>query len=454
MRSLIALFLFALLQRLTLSFHVPTRNSNTKSVSNALQMNGVAVIGLAGGIAETVACKLMQSGTPAVAILDRRPYSPTLISTVQGKDNVVFYGETDEDIVDINTNRAFIAGIERILSDKVVIIADDDGDANLRTAISLDGKETTGETFASKIAQSLPASARAVVCAASVDAVRNGGGGGLGSALFGQRGPDAFRSFCEKNNKPFSLVQYGKLIGGVPGAEPLPFTGLPLIEPELDDSYVLNSILCSPTPEENQYAQTEVCTRDSLAEMVAQLVQRGSSGSKQAAGLSALNCLITSIDGPVPTQSDWDKVFSRLQATGDVELLRIEFKSIPKLSPFVNWICDTWFPQALIDADAATILRGARPVRATKTSPVTIRIAWEDIQPDLSVKPAGSLELTIQAGPDSAEPTAEEMAAFVPSLSVVRAASSPLPGEGQLMDRLTEAINKNAYKKKFVVALD
>ena len=48
------------------------------------------------------------------------------------------------------------------------------------------------------------------------------------------------------------------------------------------------------------------------------------------------------------------------------------------------------YSQALIEANAATILSGARPVRARKLpSPdpnrVDIHIAWEDLQPDLTV---------------------------------------------------------------------
>ena len=43
-------------------------------------------------------------------------------------------------------------------------------------------------------------------------------------------------------------------------------------------------------------------------------------------------------------------------------------------------------PQALIDADAATILRGARPVRAVKVAETgAVQIKWEDLQSDLTV---------------------------------------------------------------------
>ena len=55
--------------------------------------------------------------------------------------------------------------------------------------------------------------------------------------------------------------------GGVPGAEPLPFMGLPLLEPELHPSYVLRSVVLTSATS-NQYAATEVCTRGALGEAV------------------------------------------------------------------------------------------------------------------------------------------------------------------------------------------
>jgi len=280
------------------------------------------------------------------------------------------------------------------------------------------------------------------VCTASVASVA-ASGKGFGS-LFGGKGAAAFRSVCENAGKPFSLVQYGKLIGGIPGAEPLAFVGLPLLEPELDQSYILKSVLAS-RPGENKYAASETLTRDSLAEMLAQLVARS---DKKGVSERALDALVVSIAGPEPQQVDWDKIFNRLLTVGDVELLRIDFQSVPKQLQFVNWLADTWFPQALIDADAATVLSGSRPVRAVKTSPATVRIFWEDLQSDLTVRAVGSLEITVNSAPDSLED-----ASFVPSIRAVRVAAEPLPGESLLMDKLLEAINKSAYKKKFVVAL-
>ena len=75
-----------------------------------------------------------------------------------------------------------------------------------------------------------------------------------------------------------------------------------------------------------------------------------------------------------------------MTSSSNVELLRIDFGAINKPQALTNWLADVWFPQALIDADAATILRGARPVRAIKVAETgAVQIKWEDLQPDLTV---------------------------------------------------------------------
>ena len=126
----------------------------------------------------------------------------------------------------------------------------------------------------------------------------------------------------------------------------------------------------------------------------------------------------------------------------DVELIRIEFGAINKAAALSNWIGDVWFPQALIEADAATILTGARPVRAVKNpETLAVQIKWEDLQPDLTVKPAGGLEIRLLQG-DS------------PAISVVRLSAGSLPGEMQLIDRLVEGVNKNVYKRQICTPVD
>jgi len=230
---------------------------------------------------------------------------------------------------------------------------------------------------------------------------------------------------------PMCVVRYGKLTGGIPGAEPLPFLGFPLLEPELHPSYVLQSVVLSTG--EKAFASTELCTRDSFAEAVTKLIAKDSFRQGQ------LNFQVVSIEGPIPSGDTWDSLMTKITGGKNVELCRVQFAEILKPQALTNWIADTWFPQALIDADAATILVGARPVKASKLSNGNVRIVWETILPDLSVQRAGEVEIRVEA------------TGSFPSVSAVRLADSILPGEDQLMERLVEGINKNVYKKQFCV---
>ena len=144
---------------------------------------------------------------------------------------------------------------------------------------------------------------------------------------------------------------------------------------------------------------------------------------------------VISLSGKPPSESDWDKLFTRVVAGSNAELVKIDFAEVLKLPAFTNWLADTWFPQALIDADAATILAGARPVKAVKVNEGAIRIIWEDIKPDLSVARVGEIEIRVSKSPAC--------------LTAVRISNSVLPGEAQLIERLIEGINKNVYKKMF-----
>merc|ERR1711871_1460203 len=175
---------------------------------------------------------------------------------------------------------------------------------------------------------------------------------------------------------------------------------------------------------------------DSLGETLTRLVKTDVYKSS-----THFNAQVISLAGPPPAEKDWDTNFARLAGGKDVELLRMEFDEINKEKAFLNWITDQWFPQALIDADAATIVAGARPVKAVKQGNGTIKIIWEESKSDLSVVKMGEIEVRLK----NSETTK--------ALSVIRMSGEELPGESQLMDRLLEGVNKNAVKKNFVTAL-
>ena len=375
----------------------------------------IAVVGCAGGAAEIVACKLLDSSMRPTLVLDRAPVSPVLRAAIKESRVEAYYGDVD---VKLEAMDGSVRQLEQLLAGKHLIAIGDDGDDALREETP-DKDKSKAAAILSAVMRKMPASITGVVCAidSKTDAMS-----GIG-AIFGRKISESFSEFCGKSNAPFSLLRYGQLTGGVPGNEPLPFLGMPALEPELHPSYTLRSVLI--TDLSSKYSDSDLCTRDSLAEACIRLLQE-----KPVQGR------LLSIAGDTPTDKDWNLLLSRLKADGDVEILRIEFGAVLKPQAMLNWLVETWFPQALIDADAATILSGARPVRAIKTSDLSFRIVWEDITPDLSVKTTGGVEVSLSTG-------------NLPSLVAKRLSGGSLPGEMQLMDRLIEGINKVAYKKQF-----
>lgn len=375
----------------------------------------VAIVGCAGGAAETVACKLLGSSMRPTLLLDRTPLSPVLRAAMKESRVAAYWGDVE---TGLESSDGSARPLDQILAGKRLIVLGDEGDDTVREEPP-SKERSRASTLLNAVAKKLPTSVTGVICAidSKADAMS-----GIG-AIFGRKVSESFDDFCSRSSLPFSLLRYGQLTGGIPGNEPLPFLGLPALEPELHPSYTLRSVLI--TDLNSKYSDSDLCTRDSLAEACVRLLQQ-----KPVQGR------LLSIAGDVPTDKDWNLLFSRLNADSDVEILRIEFGNVLKPQAMLNWLVDSWFPQALVDADAATILAGARPVRAIKTGDQSFRIVWEDMAPDLTVKNIGGVEISLES-------------ANAPALVAKRLSGGSLPGEMQLMDRLIEGINKVAYKKQF-----
>lgn len=328
-----------------------------------------------------------------------------------------------------NKFKIFVGDIEEILkgqgqdqlAGKCIVAVDDEGDDELRgysTRNKRNSDRSESLVVLNKLFKGLPSSISSIVCISS-EVSLNGG-------FFGPKGNGELQKWCSSNNKPFSNFRYGKLIGGIPGAEPMPFLGLLALEPDLHPSFVLRSVVLSD-PASNKYADSEVCTREAISEAATRYIDSGNQG---------LESLIVSVSGEPLNDNEWNRQFLKLSSGSNAELLAMDFGSIPKPQQLLSWITDTWFPQALIEADAATVYAGARPVRAIKTSTSSIQIKWEDLSPTFDVIPVGGLEIRLEIEPN-------------PSIRVIRLTNKPLPGETQLVDKLVESINKQVYKKQF-----
>lgn len=389
----------------------------------AIDMNGnrALVVGRAGGIAETISLRLQQLGVSTAVALDRYPFSPHL---AESKGDIDVYIGDISSLKNINVPTQQTT-LTSVADDRIVILCGDEGDETLRGPIDRNSK-LPSSTLIEETLKILPKSVSSVVTTASVSS----NAGALGSLFNSKSAIDIVKKWCQDNNKPLSSIRYGKLTGGITGMEALPFMGMPMLEPEIHPSYVLKSVVLAD-PSNNKYADSELCTRDSLSEALARLVSRK---------LYGVDALIVSIVGSTPTDKEWERLFGRVTNKENAELARLEFGAIPKPDALLQWLVDTWFPQALVEADAATVLTGARPVRAVKTSSTTVEIKWDDIKPDLSVEAVGSLAISLN-------PIGDELSG--PYLSVIRRADKPLPGESQLTDKLIEGINKTVYKKGF-----
>lgn len=432
------------------------------SLQMRMMSSAVVVVGCAGGAAESIACKLMSGGIPTTLVLDRKPASPVLMSLLEKHGGEVFYGELDRELRSVLPSTSPVSSIETLLSNKLLIAVGDDGDDVIKSAENRQRGKDSDSLASAKVlnllTKKLTPSLKGIIC--TVDSASDASTG-IGGTLFGRKCSDNLADFCTKASLPFSLLKVGQLTGGVPGKEPLPFIGLPALEPELHPSYTLLSVILTDIKSSSKSSSSSsaalegnLCTRESLSEAVLRLLKEGSGSSSSSNELQipSLQGQVISIAGNPPSDKEWKQLFARLRSADNVEILRVEFEEVLKPQALINWVADTWFPQALIDADAATILSGARPVRASKVGADTVRIVWEDLKPDLTIETMGGVDIKLVPSPTKKEGEEKE-GNSKPALVAVRLSGGALPGEMQLMDRLIEGMNKNVYKKQFCVPL-
>lgn len=416
-----------------------SQSSSRRSLWCSLKMQGsdFAVVGVAGGAAETVSCRLLEEGKNVVTILDREPSSPVIMEEAKKNGGVYISEDLERDIQSLVPGMTAPTSVSSVLGGKIVIAVGDPGDDDLRG--NGDGDDGFGRLvkkvpspalpMLAKLAKTIPDNIRSLVLTMSVsedeDAMK------AGFAPFGAPASSKlFREWCEDKGKTFSLFRYGKLSGGVTGNAPIAFVGLPTSDPELHPSYALRScVLTRPFGNLVTMDTEDMCTRDTLAEAIVQSVESAKPVEAQ----------LLSTVGKALSRAEWSNSFQRLSTEGSSELLRLDFASINKLKQLNTWICTSWFPSALIGANAAIILTGARPVRALSRGENKVELVWESINADLSVTKAGSLLMEITEAP--------------PALVVTRAQSGVLPGETELMDNLVENV-QTIYRKKLASSLE
>jgi hypothetical protein len=216
----------------------------------------VAVIGCAGSVSESIAYRIASTGKQASLLLNAAPSSPE-INNMDSGSLQVYVGDLESNSFNARTGPRGVSLSDAVRGKAVIIASDEGPDVEIT-------KETKPTSMFEKVAKVLTTNdVRSVTC---VTSVRDFGNQGILGGIFKSGGIESVQNLCKEKNIPFNSVQYGSLIGGLPGLEPLPFMGLPLQEPELDPSYTLRSVVLTD-PEANKYAASEVCSRDTLAEV-------------------------------------------------------------------------------------------------------------------------------------------------------------------------------------------
>jgi hypothetical protein len=244
----------------------------------------ITVVGLSGGIAENIALKL-SSANKILLLLDSPPKSDLVKS--QKQISIYINEEDKKDVASALTSGLSDTRVSSLVGSSNVIVAVGDDGRDFVLDKSRDSGDRTRRVeqllalVASELKSNSPGTTKAVFCATSVanDPLNNDNKIGLFKKP-SSPSMDIFRTWQKENsNAGFGLLRYGKLTGGVPGKEPLPFLTMPLQEPDLHPSYTVNSVILTPLASKggssnNQYAESEICTRNSLSEAVCRLVSK------------------------------------------------------------------------------------------------------------------------------------------------------------------------------------
>eukprot|EP01031_Cornospumella_fuschlensis_P029878 gene29878-36074_t len=413
MQVIILLCILPWIQSLRLSVSFAPRLGRTALHASK---DPVVVVGAAGGAAEVLAVKLALS-RPVTLYTDQTPFSPRIATeTLNIKVITSDAGDSDQ-----------LKGV--LQGTSAVVALEDAGDPTLRGEEGQRDIKNSALELMQQLSKVLPGSPNVGPVVLGLSAALEQQKASPLSFL-GGRGATAIKTWCKQANHPLSALQFGKLTGGVPDREPLPFVSLPLQDPTLHPSYKLTSALLTAA-QGNSRAAEQPCTRAALADAIANLLA-------QTGEQLAEDALLVSVEGPALTPENWTKLFQRLRVSdqGAIELLAVDFKAL-NAAGLLNYLRDDWFPKALVTSEAATSLTGARATRCRNVGTSALSIAWEDLRRDLTVVSVGQLLIEVQ-GTTGAEGG---------RLVVRRQAPSLLPGEGRIIDQLVETLQGPAAKK-------
>lgn len=149
------------------------------SVRNQLAymaVEDICVVGVAGGVGESVVCRLLQEGgenSMISGVFDRRPYSPILLEAAKANKIRIYTSDFDKDqLIDLVDER--IKSFPDVLEGRLVVAVNDDGDQTLRGA-DQDSNSESG-LMLTRLLKALNPSVKGFICATSAESDKSGGG--------------------------------------------------------------------------------------------------------------------------------------------------------------------------------------------------------------------------------------------------------------------------------------
>lgn len=215
------------------------------------------------------------------------------------------------------------------------------------------------------------------------------------------------------------VVRHGRIFGGTPGQEPVPFTTGPCKAPRLAEHFEAQAVALSASSavlrarDNNPLGRVQQRSgRPALAELTRRLLAplgAAASGGASASGSAPPpppEVTLLSLDGAAPTEAEWAAQFARLyEVANGVGLLRVAFDSVPKPQALAQWLTLDWGAATLSTISSYTKRAGARPVVIAPVRPdegglgAAVRVRWEDLASDGSMEARAVGALLVCVGP-------------------------------------------------------
>jgi hypothetical protein len=288
----------------------------------------------------------------------------------------------------------------------------------------------------------IPASTKVLVAAYANDTAGagQGGGGGLQLNIFAKgvnpkEAVEAVRGGSGASR--VVLAQHARLFGaavppiaGGEAAQPLPFVGGPLQKPVVEESYAKQNILLAlgSSLSRNPDAAT---LRSTLAEALG-----------RAAGVvgTIADFSVVSLEGQAPSGGDWEQQLAGLDTRGGVTvfekvLAANERVDLPVLQ---DWLKDD-FGAGLSTLAISRVLNSPKPAIVAMTDSGA-DIIWQFVQKDLKVQGSGRWCIQLDNVSNSIKILSEDARGGM--------LTEALPGEEELLQRFSAAINRLVYSRK------